>query len=187
MTGVTGAFLTRVLRRRTQYLIAFVGMTVLFAAWTGASADYAMTANPQAASAVVAMIFIYYMFYTIMHPLTYVFITEIFPFSHRAKGVGLTQTFSRAGSAFNQFTNPLMLAALNYKAYGIYVAWLAIETVVIFFVYPETKGPTLEELGDRKSALAVSEFHSYGTDGPSSLVFEEEDPLEKGIMRTTTV
>lgn len=25
--------------------------------------------------------------------------------------------------------------------------WLAVETTVIWFLYPETKGPTLEELG----------------------------------------
>jgi hypothetical protein len=27
------------------------------------------------------------------------------------------------------------------------VIWLAIETIIIWFLYPETKGPTLEELG----------------------------------------
>jgi len=121
VTGVTGAFLTRVLRRRTQYLIAFIGMTAVFAVWTGVSADYAQTGNPQAASAVVAMIFVYYMFYTIMHPMTYIYITEVFPFVHRAKGVGLTQTFSRAGSAFNQFVNPIGLQNMGWRFYIVYV------------------------------------------------------------------
>jgi MFS family permease len=102
VTGVTSAFLTKKLNRRTQYLIAFVGMTAVFACWTGASADYAKTQNQQAAGAVVGMIFVYYLFYTIMHPLTYVYITEVFPFVHRAKGVALTQLFSRGGSSFNQ-------------------------------------------------------------------------------------
>ncbi len=113
--------MTRVLRRRTQYLIAFIGMTAIFAVWTGASADYAQTGNSQAASAVVAMIFIYYIFYTVMHPMTYIYITEVFPFVHRAKGVGLTQTFSRAGSAFNQFVNPIGLGNLGWKFYIVYV------------------------------------------------------------------
>lgn len=99
---MTGAFLTKKLTRRTQYFIAFIGMTAIFACWTGASADYAMTKNTQAAGAVVGMIFVYYMFYTIMHPLTYVYITEVFPFVHRAKGVALTQLFSRGGRSFNQ-------------------------------------------------------------------------------------
>jgi hypothetical protein len=77
-------------------------MTAVFACWTGSSADYAKTHSQQAAGAVVGMIFVYYMFYTIMHPLTYVYITEVFPFIHRAKGVALTQLFSRGGSSFNQ-------------------------------------------------------------------------------------
>lgn len=32
--------------------------------------------------------------------------------------------------------------------------WLAIETTIIFFVYPETKGPTLEELANCKYSLS---------------------------------
>jgi hypothetical protein len=39
VTGVTSALLTKMLNRRTQYLIAFVGMTAIFACWTGASAE----------------------------------------------------------------------------------------------------------------------------------------------------
>jgi hypothetical protein len=52
ITGVSSAFLSKILKRRTQYLIAFIGMTCCFAIWTGVSADYAQTANNQAASAV---------------------------------------------------------------------------------------------------------------------------------------
>ena len=59
ITGCTFAVATLVLKRRTQYLIAFVGMTVVFACWTGASADYAQTGNHHAAGAVVGMIFVY--------------------------------------------------------------------------------------------------------------------------------
>ena len=69
---MSGAFLTKVFRRRTQYLIAFIGMTIVFACWTGASADYANTKNKDAGAAVVAMIFVYYWAYTLMHSLTYI-------------------------------------------------------------------------------------------------------------------
>ncbi|KAK6441414.1 hypothetical protein LTR95_002362 [Oleoguttula sp. CCFEE 5521] len=161
VTGITGAFLTKKLNRRTQYMIAFVGMTVVFACWTGASADYNNTKNQQAAGAVVGMIFVYYMFYTIMHPLTYVFITEVFPFVHRSKGVGIVQLATRAAASFNQFVNPIGLSALGWKYYIVYVVWLAIETTIIWFLYPETKGPTLEELGR---------------------LFEDENPMAKGKM-----
>jgi len=43
----------------------------------------------------------------------------------------------------------------------VYVVWLAIETIIIFFVYPETKGPSLEEL---------------------SRLFEDVNPLNKGLV-----
>ena len=46
-------------------------------------------------------------------------------------------------------------------SFQVYVVWLAIETTVIYFVYPETKGPALEEL---------------------SRLFEDEDPLVKGQL-----
>ncbi|KAK3659958.1 hypothetical protein LTR56_000884 [Elasticomyces elasticus] len=161
VTGCTGAFLTKVLRRRTQYLIAFIGMMIVFACWTGASADFAQTKNKNAAGAVVAMIFIYYMFYTVMHPLTYIYITEVFPFVIRAKGLGVTQTFTRGAAAFNTFVNPIALDALQWKYYIVYVVWLGVEALIIFFLYPETKGPTLEEL---------------------SRLFEDENPMTKGHM-----
>lgn len=77
-------------------------MTAVFTCWTRASADYAKAQNQQAAGAIVGMIFVYCLFYTIMHPLTYVYITEVFPLVHCAKGVALTQLFSRGSSSFNQ-------------------------------------------------------------------------------------
>ncbi|KAJ9503655.1 hypothetical protein H2202_000794 [Exophiala xenobiotica] len=147
VTGVTGAFLTHKLPRRRQYLTSYTGMTIMFACWTAASAVYAKDhSNNSAAKAVVALIFIYYGFYNLMMPLTYVFICEVFPFIHRSKGVAITQFFSRGGSSFNQFVNPIGLQNITWHYYIVYVVWLAIETSTIFFVYPETKGPSLEEV-----------------------------------------
>jgi len=147
ITGVTGALLSHILPRRRQYLISYTGMTILFACWTGASAVYANDhTNNSAAIAVVALIFIYYAFYNLMMPLTYIFICEVFPFIHRSKGVAITQFFSRGGSSFNQFVNPIGLQRINWHFYLVYVVWLAIETGTIFFVYPETRGPSLEEV-----------------------------------------
>lgn len=146
VSGVSGAFFTKLIGRRTQYLIAFTGMTIVFACWTGASANFAMTANHNAAGAVVGMIFIYYGFYNLMHPLTWIYVPEIFPYYIRSKGTSVTQFLTRASAAFNTFVNPIGLANLGWKFYIVYVIWLAIETITIFFVYVETKGPTLEEL-----------------------------------------
>lgn len=146
VSGVSGAFITKLIGRRTQYLLAFTGMTIIFACWTGASANFAMTANHNAAGAVVGMIFLYYGFYNLMHPLTWIYVPEVFPYYIRSKGTSITQFLTRASAAFNTFVNPIGLANLGWKFYIVYVVWLAIETTTIFFVYVETKGPTLEEL-----------------------------------------
>ena len=53
------------------------------------------------------------------------------------------------------------MEAIAWKYYIVYVVWLAIETVIIWFLYPETKGPTIEEL---------------------SRLFEDVDPLTKGHL-----
>jgi hypothetical protein len=70
------------------------------------------------------------------------------------------QLFSRAGSAFNQFCNPIGLDSIGWRFYLVYVAWLGVETTVIFFLYPETKGPSLEEVAmvmDRNAAVETVE------------------------------
>lgn len=66
--------------------------------------------------------------------------------------------------------------------------WLAIETAIIFVVYPETKGPTLEELGECKSAPVII-WYPVGPRPQSGfghshfLVFENENPPEQGLMK----
>ncbi|EJU04844.1 hexose transporter [Dacryopinax primogenitus] len=146
ITGINGSIWCRVLNRRTQYLFSYTGMLVVFICWTIASANFAQTGNLQAGGAVVGMIFLYYPMYNTMMPLTYNYVVEIFPYSTRAKGIAITQLLTRAGSGFNQFVNPIGLQNITWKFYVFYDCWLFVETSVIYFFYPETRGPTLEEL-----------------------------------------
>jgi hypothetical protein len=176
VSGVSGAFLTKLMGRRTQYLVAFTGMTIVYACWTGASANFSQTGNTHAAGAVVGMIFVYYGCYNLMHPLTWIYVPEIFPFYIRSKGTTITQFTTRASSAFNTFVNPIGLENLGYKFYIVYVVWLAIETTIIFFLYVETKGPSLEELAllfDGKDAK-VGQMHVSKNEKEDMAVEQEE-------------
>ncbi|CAH0033885.1 unnamed protein product [Clonostachys rhizophaga] len=140
------AFITTYLYRRTQFLSSFVGMLVMFSIWTGVSASYAQHTSTAAGTAVVAMIFLYNTMYSIMQPLTYVYVTEVFSYVHRAKGVAVLQFFTRGSTAFNSFVNPIGIDSLQWRFYLVYVVWLAVEGLIVYFLYPETKGPTLEEI-----------------------------------------
>lgn len=43
----------------------------------------------------------------------------------------------------------------RYANYVVNQVWLVVETAIVWFLYPETKGPTLEELAYRKSGPDV--------------------------------
>ncbi|KAH6950303.1 hexose transporter [Ilyonectria sp. MPI-CAGE-AT-0026] len=158
--GLVSYYLARVLTtvgvedKRTQnivnlslsYLTSLCCMVAVFAMITGVSACYASGGDHAAAVAVVAMIFVYNASYNTMQPLLFVYITEVFPFVHRAKGIVILQFFVRGSTAFNAFVNPIGLDALAWKFYLFYCVWLVVETPIIYFLYPETEGPTLEEL-----------------------------------------
>ena len=96
-------------------------MTIMFTIWTAVSAHYTETGDGAAAKAVIAMIFLYYASYNLMFPLSYVYTTEVYPFVHRAKGVALTQFFTRGATAFNAFVNPIGLDSIHWKFYLVYV------------------------------------------------------------------
>jgi len=53
-----------------------------------------------------------------------------------------------------QYVNPIGLKELAWKFYFVYIVILILEVVIIYFLFVETKGPTLEEIatlfdGDR--------------------------------------
>ncbi|KAF5026364.1 hypothetical protein F66182_1572 [Fusarium sp. NRRL 66182] len=148
LTGGAAACIgTNYLPRRTQLLVGFGSMCAIFACWTGASAVFANDdTNTSAAIAVVALIFVYYGFYNLMMPLQYLYVSEVFPFIYRAKGIAIMQLSNKGGTGFNQFVNPIGLDDLKWRYYLVYVFLLAFETFVIWLIYPETKGVSLEEV-----------------------------------------
>lgn len=148
LTGATAACVgTSYLPRRTQLLTGFGSMCVIFACWTAASAVFAAdNTNNSAATAVVALIFLYYAFYNLMMPLQYMYVSEVFPFLQRSKGIAIMQLANKGGSGFNQFVNPIGLENLKWRYYLVYVVIIAVETCIIWLIYPETKGVSLEEV-----------------------------------------
>jgi MFS family permease len=111
------------------------------------SAVYAQTGNTSAGSAVIAMIFLFYGVAGCAWPgLTVAYCAEILPFNIRAKGLAINFALTALASVFNQYVNPIGLQNLAWKYYFVYIAILVIEVLCIYFLYVETKGPTLEEI-----------------------------------------
>lgn len=73
-----------------------------------------------------------------------VYVVEVLPYTLRAKGIALFWLFTGAAGAFNTYVNPLGLEAFDWKFYWFYVGWIAVEFVVVYVFFIETKGPSLE-------------------------------------------
>lgn len=78
--------------------------------------------------------------------LTVSYTVEILPYKIRAKGLTLCFIFTSLAGIFNQWVNPVGIEALGWKFYLVYVVVLVLECLAIYFLYVETKGPTLEEI-----------------------------------------
>ena len=55
-------------------------------------------------------------------------------------------THRTAGGLLNQFAWPISLEQIGWRTYIVFTVWDAIQFVVFYFLLPETKKRTLEEL-----------------------------------------
>jgi len=74
------------------------------------------------------------------------YVVEILPYSMRAKGISLFWLITGLAGAFNTYVNPIGLNAFGWKFYWFYVAWIAVEFVVVWWQCPETMGTSLEDV-----------------------------------------
>ena len=60
----------------------------------------------------------------------------------------------------DQYVNPIGLQKLQWRFYFVYIVILVIEVLCVYFLFIETKGPTLEEIAilfDGPDAAVVDE------------------------------
>ncbi|KAK7684811.1 hypothetical protein QCA50_012054 [Cerrena zonata] len=101
------------------------------------------------ANGVLAMIFLFYLAYNIgVNGLPYLYMTEILPYSHRAKGINIFQFVQEVLLVYNGFVNPVAMAAIEWKYYIVYCCLLCVELIVVILFFPETSGRSLEEVGE---------------------------------------
>lgn len=133
--------------RRPLWLLSASGMLVSFIIVTALSATFAEHGIAAAGSATVALLFVFFGFYDIAFtPLSIAYPVEILPYNLRSKGLSANLTTVFAAGFFNQYVNPIALEAIEWKFYFVYIATLAAMIPTIYFVFPETKGRTLEEI-----------------------------------------
>ncbi|KAF2220747.1 putative MFS sugar transporter [Elsinoe ampelina] len=147
INGTIIALLVGRFRRRVMYLICTCSLLVVYVGWTITQERYLATASAAAGNLVIFWMFAYSPCYNMgYNALTYTFLVELWPFAQRSRGIAFFQLFGRGAGFFNTFVNPIGLDDIGWKYLITYCCWIAFEIVVVYFLFPETSGRTLEEL-----------------------------------------
>ncbi|RSL42468.1 hypothetical protein CEP54_015472 [Fusarium duplospermum] len=134
--------------RRPLFLVSIFGMLVCYCFIMGFSAGFASTKKAGSRDCYHPRGYLrYYGFYDIAWtPLPVLYTTEILPFKLCIKGLAIFTSIGTMANAFNQFVNPIALEAIAWKYYAVYIGILLFYLVFAWFMYPETKNHTIEEV-----------------------------------------
>ncbi|KAI1390551.1 uncharacterized protein F4822DRAFT_154141 [Hypoxylon trugodes] len=116
-----------------------------------------------ARTALVALfVFLFAAFYSPGEgPVPFTYSAEVYPLSHREVGMGFAVATCLGWAAVLSITFPFILDRLQtVGAFGLYAGFNLVAVIMIFFLVPETKQRTLEEL-DYVFAVPNRKFASY--------------------------
>ncbi|CAG7919906.1 unnamed protein product [Penicillium olsonii] len=169
MFAVCGAMAADRFGRRRLWLIATTLMFVYLAVATAMSGLFTELKILEAGIAVVPMLFLFCAAFDMAYmPLFIAYPAEILPFQLRAKGLAVTLTTDSMACFFNQYVNPVAFAAIQWRYFVVYLACLVIFFATIYFLFPETKGLSLEQVG-----RIFEKEKTYQADTPTSEISQE--------------
>ena len=134
--------------RRTYLLTGTVGCIVSLIFLCALSAQYLGSDHlPGLRAAVFFMFFFIFWWSFFMDATQYVYVAEIFPNHLRPQGVALGLTVFYLASEVTLVGAPVALDRIGWKFYLVLIIPSACYLVTLYFLFPETKGKTLEEIG----------------------------------------
>ncbi|KAK8015399.1 hypothetical protein PG990_008695 [Apiospora arundinis] len=147
--ATAGARMHDVIGRRKMLLGATAGLILSLSIAVGTAAGYENTGSKVSSSASIAFIFVFgavFAFaFTSMQP---IYPAEVMSNDMRAKGMGTYKISGGAAGFINTFVAPIALKRGRYWVYVFFVFWDCFEFAFMYFFFVETKGLTLEEMGD---------------------------------------
>ncbi|GAB1310830.1 hypothetical protein MFIFM68171_01040 [Madurella fahalii] len=150
ITSVTMALLVDKVGRRPMFLAATAGMFGTFIFWTLSAGLYEERGAAGAGNAMIFFIWLFgFMYALAWSGLLVGYAIEILPYKLRAKGLMIMNVSVQAALTLNVYANPVAFEHFNghtWKLYLIYTCWIFLELCFVYFMYIETRGPTLEEL-----------------------------------------
>ena len=129
------------LGRKTLLLIGSAGMVACLS-----GVAYVFLSNSHQSS-LLWLLLVYIAFFSISQgAVIWVYIGEVFPNRVRAKGQSLGSSAHWGMNALISLTFPLLAASSHGYPFVFFAAMTLIQFLVVLFVYPETKGISLEQM-----------------------------------------
>lgn len=149
VTVIEAVWLVPRMKRRHVFTVSISGMLICYIIWTILSAinQERNFEQKSLANGVLAMIFFYYLFYNWgCNGIPFAYLTEILPFTMRAKGLNIFQAIEYVWIIYNGFVNSVAMEAIEWKYYIVWCCILVVELIVEYTTFVETSGYTLEEV-----------------------------------------
>nr|OQO15976.1 hypothetical protein B0A51_17761 [Rachicladosporium sp. CCFEE 5018]OQO29356.1 hypothetical protein B0A51_03138 [Rachicladosporium sp. CCFEE 5018] len=149
--SISCAFLIDKAGRRPLFLAATGGMFLMFMGATIAGSQYTRTGNTGVGIGVITFFWLHGVAYAFAWSgLLVAYTVEILPYKLRAKGLMIMNLSVQVALTINNQVNPIPMDGAwkgsEWKLYCVYTVWIFLELLFIYFLYVETKGPTLEEI-----------------------------------------
>ncbi|PLB44119.1 hexose transporter [Aspergillus steynii IBT 23096] len=145
--AIVGSFYVDKLGRRPSFLISTIGMSLLLIAVAIMTKVFSTNPSPGGSAGQIVLIFLFYGCYSLVWtPLSYLYPIEVLSYSLRANGLASYNGICYLAAFFNTHVIPYAMDWSSWAFYLITALWCLVEAVVIWFLFPETKNMTLEEI-----------------------------------------
>ena len=135
--------------RRPFFLIGTVGCLVALIFEAALTATYLGSNNQAGLSAAVFFVWFFIAFWCcFMDATQFVYVAEIWPNHLRSQGTAWGLAWFFLTSEVTLVAAPIALNAISWKFYLVLICPTVVYLPIVYFMFPETKGRTLEEIGE---------------------------------------
>ncbi|RDW63718.1 hypothetical protein BP6252_11263 [Coleophoma cylindrospora] len=140
-------FVDRWGRKRTLWITGLL-MAIDASLVMAMTASFVHNGSPVGKGFAIAFIFCFTMIYSLgYNSIHFIYVPEIMPLNIRASGSSISLCCNVLVNILFSQVSPIAFASVGWKYYALFIGTNIVGALVVFLVFPETKGKSLEEIG----------------------------------------